>query len=798
MQILNTASKDRFALGCLATMTVWFCQDLIFGDKIPFFRDLASYFYPIKFSVADAFKTGQLPLWDTHMAGGFPILAEFQSAVFYPPTVLYYLLPFFSAIQASYVFHFSIAAAGSYVLLRSWKYPCHVCTLGAMLFAFGGTTVSLSNLLNHFQSAVWLPWVIYCWERAVETKRRPAVVVFSVISLCQLLAGSPEIFLLSMGLVLMDTIRISGSKGSRTLWWNVALLGAAGLLITALAMVQLLPTAELVLQSRRDQAIPISEALSWSLRPSSLIGLVLPMVEPDAELSSGVRFLFADGLPFLISKYVGSVVIFGLCSWFVDARTKERLYFTAVLGLSLLCAFGNHTPIYPFLYQWVPVFRTIRFPEKFYYLTFVLLTFAAVRGLHVLTGRETSRATWIIASAIPIGWTITYVTFRWDPNLLLYWMETLQLGQITPNASTIAAVLFGLEKQIAVSTILAAILLLHSLKFLRRGLLKALLVLVVFVDLSVTNKPLLFARDKSVIQEAARIVEKSSSHGRIFYYPPGNNLHPSFVRVIGNLSYKKGLEIAFNNLLPNAGILYGFEYFQDIDALGRRSYTDFLMFINSLPAERRGKLLRALNVKHVVAFHALEVKDLDLVQQFPEHYSALYEVVDAVPRTYIVNRAIFDPEVKTTLERMASDGFEPLREVILDAPVQVELKNSFHGSATIRRYENSRVLIDARLSDAGVLVLTDAFYPGWKVFIDGKEGAIRRANYLFRGVELPAGAHQVEFIYDPLSFKIGFLISLLTAIFLVAIPSVRTIRRRRILEHPAQGVSHQPVRNPVA
>jgi hypothetical protein len=194
MQILNTASKDRFALGCLATMTVWFCQDLIFGDKIPFFRDLASYFYPIKFSVADAFKTGQLPLWDTHMAGGFPILAEFQSAVFYPPTVLYYLLPFFSAIQASYVFHFSIAAAGSYVLLRSWKYPCHVCTLGAMLFAFGGTTVSLSNLLNHFQSAVWLPWVIYCWERAVETKRRPAVVVFSVISLCQLLAGSPEIF----------------------------------------------------------------------------------------------------------------------------------------------------------------------------------------------------------------------------------------------------------------------------------------------------------------------------------------------------------------------------------------------------------------------------------------------------------------------------------------------------------------------------------------------------------------------------------------------------------------------------
>jgi hypothetical protein len=57
---------------------------------------------------------------------------------------------------------------------------------------------------------------------------------------------------------------------------------------------------------------------------------------------------------------------------------------------------------------------------------------------------------------------------------------------------------------------------------------------------------------------------------------------------------------------------------------------------------------------------------------------------------------------------------------------------------------------------------------------------------------LPAGAHQVEFIYDPLSFKIGFLISLLTAIFLVAIPSARAIRRRRILAHSTRAVSHQP------
>jgi hypothetical protein len=794
MQIL-AARKDRFALVCLAAMTIWFCHDLIFSDKIPFFRDLASYFYPIRFRVATAFGVGQLPLWDTHMAGGFPLLAEFQSAVFYPPTVLFYFLPFFSALRTSYVLHFAIAACGSYVLLRSWKYPRYICIIGGMLFSFGGTTVSLTNLLNHFQSAVWLPWMIYCWERAVQRKRWSSIVGFSIIALCQLLAGSPEIFLLSLALVVADAIRISGYRCFRDLWSVVAVLGISGLIILGLAMVQILPTMELLLQSRRDQGIPITEALAWSLRPSGLMGVFFPILEADSELSSGVRLLFADGLPFLLSNYVGNVALFGLCSWLVYARAKERLVLIALLVTSLLCAFGHHTSVYPLLYQWVPVLHTIRFPEKFYYLTFALLIFVTVRGVHALIDREPSHTAWIIPSIIPIAWTITYATLRWQPNLLVDWVAAFHLDQTAVNPPTLATILFGLEKQIVVSTALAGIVVLHNLKFLSRGLMQVLLVALVYADLSGTNRPLLFAREESVIDKAPRILEKPPERARLFYYPAGANLHPNFLKVSGNLSYEKGLEIAFNNLLPNAGLLYGFEYFQDIDALGRRSYTDFLMFINSLPEERRGKLLRAVNVKYVVAFHALEMKGLALVRQFPEHYSALYEVVDAVPRTYVANHTIFDPNAKTTLERMASDGFDPLRDVILDTPIHLKTKGVSDGHAGIRLYENNRVQIDAKLSEPGVLVLTDAFYPGWKVFVDGQERTIRRANYLFRGVELPAGAHQIEFIYDPFSFKIGALISVLTAIFLLVVPSVRAIRRRRILEHPTQAVSHQP--NPI-
>jgi hypothetical protein len=789
-------AKDCLAFAALAGMLIWFCDDMIFSGKIPFFRDLASYFYPIKFSVAEAFKAGELPLWDRRMAAGFPIMAGFQSAVFYPPSSVYFLLPFFAALQFTFVFHYALAMSGSYVLFRSWKYPVYLSVVGAILFSFGGVTVSLTNLLNHFQSAVWLPWLIYFWERTVKTERWSALVVFSIVSLCQLLAGSPEISALSVGLVFLDTVRMYSEGECRRFCRKMAALIGAGLIIIGLGMVQLLPTAELIFQSRRDHSIPASEALAWSLQPSSLIGFFLPTLEADTSLSLGVRLLFTDGLPFLLSHYTGIIAVFSLCSWFVTARMNERVVLIGLLGFSLLCAFGSYTPIYPFLYDRVPVFRMIRFPEKFYYLAFALLIFVTIRGLRKLVDGENFRATCLIAASIVAGWITIYVTFRWDPNLLARLIQPVQTAQAVPtvNPTTIATILFSLEKQIAISTLLAGILLLSQLRLLRPLLLQSLLVLVVFVDLSIANKPLHFLREKELIQNAARILEKPpAEHSRLFYYPAGSNLHPSFISVTGTPSYEKGTEIAFNNLLPNAGLLYGFEYFQDIDALGRQSYTNFLNFINSLSPERRSRLLRVLNVKYVVSFHPLEVKGLKLLREFPEHYSRLYEVRDAVPRTYVVSQATYDQDPMNTLRRVSSEGFDPKREVVLDVPTHLEPKTDFPGEATIRLYENNRVEISAQLSEPGILVLTDAFYPGWKVFVGGKEQKVLRANYLFRGVELPAGEQMVEFIYEPDSFKLGLIISLLTVGLLVIVPLAGLFRGQVRFANSKREVSKQPV-----
>jgi uncharacterized membrane protein YfhO len=73
------------------------------------------------------------------------------------------------------------------------------------------------------------------------------------------------------------------------------------------------------------------------------------------------------------------------------------------------------------------------------------------------------------------------------------------------------------------------------------------------------------------------------------------------------------------------------------------------------------------------------------------------------------------------------------------------------GQARIVQYGRNAVTIDVTAAQGGVLVLHDIFYPGWEVTVDGERRPLLRANLLFRGVEVAAGRHRIEFRFDPLS-----------------------------------------------
>jgi hypothetical protein len=772
---------DTIGILVLTSAVAWFADEFILTSRVPFFRDLGPYFYPMRFSLAEALNQGELPLWNRHMSLGFPLLANFQSGTFYPPHLLFLVLPFFRAIQMLYLFHYMVAATGAYAVCRYWKYPGYVAVMGGMFFTLGGTLVSLSNLLNHFQTAVWLPWVILFWERSLLVTTWKNFLPFSILLLLQLLAGSPELYFMTLGLLLLDGIRIGGRRIIKL----VIILGAANGLVVGLGMVQILPTIELLIESRGGHPVDYAESSMWSLQPWSLINLFFIDKEINPKLLNALNLFFLRNIPLLISQYLGPLCLLGILLWLWSGTRREKIVLLLIVTISLVLCAGSYTPLYFLLHSYLPSAQLFRFPEKFFFVTYASLVFIALKGLHTFLN---SRSTYPVPSSVlllPLGIFVgLYLYCRLDSvplARLIAW--TTQENLFSPSTiEKTSAALLSLERQVALMTGFSLLLFLASKGKLSPVLLHILMPGLLFVDLNSANQPHHHLLEPEFVFRQEKILEHpGQDFSRIFYYPAHSNLHPSFYILARQPppSFGEVPPIVFATLLPHTGLFYGFDYMQEIDALRRWPYVAFLDFANKLPPEDLFRLLGALNVRFVVSFQTLNERGISLIRSFAQYPSWLYEVNTTVPRTYIVARSRAEQVAVKILGRLASQEFDPMQEVILDRSMNLSSPKNFRSHAQIIDYQNQTVTIHASLSSPGLLILTDAFYPGWHAYVDGKEEQILRANLFFRGVYLREGAHRVEFRYEPRAFTIGLIISFTTTLCLALWTAYRIFRVRR-------------------
>ena len=81
--------------------------------------------------------------------------------------------------------------------------------------------------------------------------------------------------------------------------------------------------------------------------------------------------------------------------------------------------------------------------------------------------------------------------------------------------------------------------------------------------------------------------------------------------------------------------------------------------------------------------------------------------------------------------------------------------------------------------DTSLLIFSEIFYPkGWKSYINGKETPNHRFNYVLRGLEVPRGVHEIEFIFDPDVVKLSSKISLFSSLGFVMLIFILILRRK--------------------
>jgi len=205
---------------------------------------------------------------------------------------------------------------------------------------------------------------------------------------------------------------------------------------------------------------------------------------------------------------------------------------------------------------------------------------------------------------------------------------------------------------------------------------------------------------------------------------------------------------------------------------------------HSLPPRRSNaisdeELLNISNVKYVAAGPgvSLPVSKYELV--FDKDVR-IYRNKEVMERVFVVPHVkVIDSKDKETAKNEVED-LDFHKAVILEQKPEFSLpdSNSIEGSiARIIKYSSDEVEINASMTGKGVLVLGDNYYPGWKVFVDGKEEKLLKANFFLRGVFLGKGEHDVRFVYKPMSFKVGLVISLLTLAGIIALVCVKSRRR---------------------
>ncbi len=302
---------------------------------------------------------------------------------------------------------------------------------------------------------------------------------------------------------------------------------------------------------------------------------------------------------------------------------------------------------------------------------------------------------------------------------------------------------------------------------------KILVVLIVFTELFITSQKFNEKLDKKIFTvygDKINFLEKQRGFFRYFVSPKTES-----ARTASGSAYFDGWCRWKDNLYGDTGLVFGLYNAagQNIELADYHDFTKRLYRSGS--PDKAQKFLSMMSVRFLLTDYKFESEKWKLCLENPEsEYNVrIYENKVFLPRVYFADKAKVLTKGKI-LDYMESAAFDPRKEVVLGPMGTVPI--AAIGTVPIAGKTPKAVITEDVINKIAItvyaprdawLVMTDAFYPGWKASVDGKKTEIRKANCFQRAVFVPAGSHIVKFSYWPLSFITGFVITFFSLIFLL-------------------------------
>ena len=163
------------------------------------------------------------------------------------------------------------------------------------------------------------------------------------------------------------------------------------------------------------------------------------------------------------------------------------------------------------------------------------------------------------------------------------------------------------------------------------------------------------------------------------------------------------------------------------------------------PVNPDSPVLKLLNVRYVLSRSKLaDPGGLVWKESLPG--TEVYENPGALPRFFLVGRVLSAANMEQALRALRSADFDPRAEAVAEGPAPAAAAS---GTVRLLRYEAEGWAVETDAPAPSFLVTSEAWYPGWRAWIDGHEQAPILTNAAFRGMPVPAGRHTIEMRFEP-------------------------------------------------
>ena len=192
------------ATAVLLLLVTGFFWKVLVTDRVLAGYDLSTYFYPYRQYAATALQQGNVPLWNPYLFQGVPFLANQQTAVLYPPNLLYLLVSTEQGLALSIALHLVWGAVGAYVYTRQVTRLVWLAAIGAAAtFGLSGFLGAQVGHVNQVNAAVWLPWALLAAHRLYAGLSLRWTVGLSLILALQFLAGHAQPSYMTLAAVML-------------------------------------------------------------------------------------------------------------------------------------------------------------------------------------------------------------------------------------------------------------------------------------------------------------------------------------------------------------------------------------------------------------------------------------------------------------------------------------------------------------------------------------------------------------------------------------------------------------------